>query len=198
MSGFTRLVENFKGRTGGSTAVNVNPGNGTPVLYFEDKGVTMVPLRELAKALGFAVHWDDATRTICISNDGRDTVYGTAVKIEDMKVIRNVGPFYRNREGYYQIAGRRFHGGVAVDISKNNPAAEFVLDLNGNYLSLEGHYGVDDETMNSRGIFRMIILGDERVLYDSHTITPSTYAGFLQAGDFDLSFVNPDLQGGME
>lgn len=185
------MMEYFKGKVGGfQLLVNGKPlETKNPPFILEEKGVTMVPLRDLAEALGCDLQWDDTSRTILISNDGRNTVYGPAVKIDAMRVIRNVGPFYRDRAGYYQIAGRRYSEGIAADLTKESPNAEFVLDLDGNYLTLEGCFGVDDETMNSLGFFILTILGDERVLYASSAIKPSTYANFIRAGDLDLAFV---------
>ncbi|MFZ5688139.1 MAG: NPCBM/NEW2 domain-containing protein [Bacillota bacterium] len=148
-----------------------------------DSGVTMVPLRALAEALGKTVTWDPASFSISISggNISGGTPSQPSVEslrydlVESLKVLRNVGPFYQQPKKPFYIAGRPFeHGiGVRVDGTSN---AEMVLDLNGRYKWARGYLGVEDAARNSSGAFRLEVYGeDTRELYTSHPVRPSQY-----------------------
>jgi LysM repeat protein len=164
----------------------------------QDSSVTMVPLRDLAEALGLTVIWDEQTKTINIGgvplnvNEGSEQSRGsrTKVKIESIPVIRNIGPFYQKKGTGYSIAGRNYHSGVAVRVDSTKNIAEAVLDLNQKYLTMEGVFGVDDETMNSSGGYRLSVLADGRELFTSDIVKPSEYPRTFKPGDLNLEYVN--------
>jgi|GEM_PF-912086 len=164
----------------------------------QDSSVTMVPLRDLAEALGLTVVWDEQTKTINIGgvplnvNEGSVQNWGSRakVKIEHIPVIRNIGPFYQKKATGYNIAGRPFNSGVAVKIDNTNNNAEVVLDLNQKYTTMEGYFGIDDETMNSRGGYRLSVFGDGRELFTSDIIKPSEYPSNFEAGEINLEYVS--------
>lgn len=154
-------------------------------------GATMVSLRDLAQTLGFVVTWDDATRVIHLDSDPQKRWRGLSTQnLEEMKVIRNVGPFYQTKNGNHMIAGRSFERGVVVDISKDKPVVEFGLDLNQRYTTLAGYHGVEDLTMNSSGSYTLRILGDDRELFSTGIIKPSDYPQFIAAGEIVLDHIN--------
>jgi len=161
------------------------------ILY--DEGVTMVSLRDLSEALGFIVNWDDINNTISVTSNAISSADiwndRPRTKIEDLRVIRNVGPFYEKQVNNYHIAGRFFGSGIAVTMRASD-RAELVLDLNRRYLTLEGYFGVDDSTMNSFGSYSLRILGDDRELFFSDLVKPSDYPRYIPAGRIDLTYVN--------
>ena len=148
-----------------------------------DQGVTLVPLRALAEALGKTVAWDPATHSIYIS-DGH--ISGGVPSpppaaplrfdlVETLKVLRNVGPFYQQPKKPFFIAGRPFEHGIGVSLNQRT-VAEMVLDLNGKYAWARGFLGVEDATRNSSGAFRLEVYAeDTRELYISHIIRPAQY-----------------------
>ena len=160
---------------------------------FIDEGVAMVALRDIAKALGLIVAWEDSSNSIFIvGNMASETnIQNTRpiTKIEDLRVIRNVGPFYEKQINNYHIAGRFFDAGIAVTLEADD-RAELVLDLNRGYLTLEGYFGVDDSTMNSFGGYTLRILGDDRELFFSGLVRPSDYPRYIPPGRIDLTYIN--------
>ena len=63
-----RTVLGLLPKTGGSILLDGAPLD-MPEAYITPEGVTMVPLRVLAEALGFHVSWDSASRTASISRE---------------------------------------------------------------------------------------------------------------------------------
>ena len=189
------IMKEYRGMTGGIkllvNGAQIETSVEPFILYNE--GVTMVSLRDLSEALGFTVIWDDVNNKISITGD---TVPNTNIgagristKIEDLRVIRNVGPFYEKQVNNYHIAGRFFGSGIAVTMEADDKA-ELVLDLNRRYLTLEGYFGVDDSTMNSFGSYTLRILGDDRELFLSDLVRPSDYPRHISIGRIDLTYVN--------
>lgn len=185
--------------------------NGQPVVMptepfiIAGKGVTMVPVRSIGEALGLPVVWDEEASAIYIGTSpvqeeiprneltSRDRGIPTAQRIEEMKVLRNVGPFYREKDRQFRIASRPFASGVAVEINdspEEEQQAEVVLELYSKYKSFEGYFGVEDETSNSRGGFVLTIYGDDRELFRSKVMKPSDYPFFLGQGDVDIRGVD--------
>jgi hypothetical protein len=191
-------IKDFKGKVG-NIKIHVN---GQPVatrmepFIMVNNSLTMVPLRDLSEALGFTVQWDDKTRAINITGKAAPIVKDQSwsskpkEKLANIPVIRNVGPFYQKKATGFNIAGRSFNSGVAVKIDNTNNNAEVVLDLNQKYTTMEGSFGVDDETMNSSGGYRLIVLGDGRELFTSDIIKPSEYPRTFEAGEINLEYVN--------
>ena len=161
--------------------------------FIHDEGVTMVSLRDLSEALGFTVAWDNSNNTVSITNDmiSNANVWDDRlrIQIEDLRVIRNVGPFYERQINNYHIAGRFFGSGIAVTMEADDKT-ELVLDLNRNYLTFGGYFGVDDSTMNSFGAYTLRILGDDRELFLSDLVRPSDYPRYIAPGRIDLTYVN--------
>lgn len=91
-----------------------------------DSGTTMVPLRVIAEALGRTVEWDSATSSVRISSPPAQPTPANPVAggveqnpapvvvpspaepnytlIENLRVLRNVGPFYRREKKPLRIA----------------------------------------------------------------------------------------------
>ncbi|MEW6621683.1 MAG: copper amine oxidase N-terminal domain-containing protein [Bacillota bacterium] len=166
----------------------------------KDQGITMVPLRDISEILGFEVIWNEKSNSIYIyskevlenSPHEQQSILMKSLKtrIEDMKVIRNVGPFYQKTLDDYWIAGRKFSSGVAVDLSSKKKTAEVVLDLYQQFDTLSGYFGVDDATMNSSAGFVLIVLADDEEIFVSETVKPSGYPKYIAPGLIDLSLVN--------
>ena len=159
-----------------------------------EDGVTMVALRDLAEAMNYTVDWD--TDTLSINIHSRPFVSVTPnyywqnkmkQKIEDVTVIRNVGPFYQNNADGYYIASRRFTSGVTVDLDEKKQVAEVVLNLNHQYVTFEGYYGVDDQTMNSLGAYTLTVFGDDKEIFTSDLVKPSDYPRSFAAGEINLT-----------
>lgn len=188
------IIKNFKGMTGGiKILVNDVPiKTGIEPFILLDEGVTMVPLRDLSQALGFDVEWNNITNTISITGDSLDklSIWDSKIKkkITDIKVIRNVGPYYEKKVNNYQIAGRSFNSGIAVSIIDRGKT-ELVLDLNRKYQSLDGYFGIEDETMNSSGGYILRIFGDDREVFVSELVKPSDYPRYISPGEIDLAFI---------
>lgn len=149
----------------------------------KDKGVTMIPVRAVSQALGKNVTWDEQKNIIYIGT-GQASVPASStipqkssektVWIEDMTVIRNVGPFYQQKgKNFYIAAGPHEHG-IAVQVEENG-SAEVVLRLDDTYTGVKGWLGVGDETMNTSGAFELTILADNREVYHSQTVLPASY-----------------------
>jgi hypothetical protein len=152
-----------------------------PVVRLEEKGAVMVPVRTLAEALGKPVVWNEGARSIYI---GTPPVSGTVttapiptrpVFLEDLKVLRNVGPFYHRQSSNLMVAGRKFTHGVVVELTKGREA-ETVLELGGKYSLLKGYHGVEDSTQNSSGSYVLAILTDDHEIYKSPQMNPAQYS----------------------
>lgn len=189
------MLKEYKGMIGGiKILVNgVQVETRMEPFILSEEGVTMVSLRDLSEALGFAVAWNDVNNTISITGNmaPKTNIWESKSKkrIEDLKVIRNVGPFYEKKVNNYQIAGRFFGSGIAVTM-KADDKTELVLDLNRKYLTLEGYFGIDDTTMNSSGGYKLRILGDDRELFFSELVKPSDYPRYISPGRIDLTHTN--------
>lgn len=167
----------------------------------EDKGVTMVPVRAVSEALGMNVNWDEETNSIFIGTAEKpgpapgEYIPGhkywsnkPTADIENLNVLRNVGPFYEKQDPI-MIASRSFHSGLAVEVDTDRNA-ETVLDLYGNFSTIEGYYGVEDISRNSSAAVVIKFYGDGRLLYETRKIEPSDYPSWLPAGKIDLRGVN--------
>lgn len=198
-----------------------------------DSGTTMVPIRVIAEALGRTVEWDPATSSVRISSPPAQPTPANPVAggveqnpapvvapspaepnytlIENLRVLRNVGPFYRREKKPLRIAAREFDYGVAVEIKPSSkgqpesgekkPDVEMVVELNGWYQWARGYIGVEDETRNSSGAYRLTIVADDnRVLYVSHPVKPAQYPSYVELDTRDvkrLSFRAEWLDGGV-
>ncbi len=158
----------------------------TPMEPFQlENGLVMVPVRAMSEALGCNVVWEPSTNTVYIENNlnlSEKVVYNPTY-LEELTVLRNVGPFYNLQSRSITIAGRQFERGLIVELAdtgknKENPGmevAETVVDLKGEYTWLEGYLGVDDETRNSKAGYTLTILADGLPLYETKEIKPSEY-----------------------
>jgi hypothetical protein len=158
----------------------------------EKEGVLMVPLRELAAELGLAVKWEGSTATVLIGdpagNRSFPVVRGNSptsastgpsyVWLEDLTVLRNVGPFYRQPGRNFMVAARPFSRGVALELEAGKEA-EVVVDLAGRFKSVEGYLGIEDATSNSRGGCVVSFFGDEVLLFKSSVLKPSDYPYYV-------------------
>lgn len=163
----------------------------TPVEPFQvAEGYVMLPARAVGEALGCTVEWDAGTNTVYINSNSisitRSNNTVTSHYVEELPVLRNVGPFFQLKSRPITIASRQFSHGLIVELvnpppgdrkEEDSPAhyAETVIELGGKYTWLEGFLGVDDETRNSRGSYQLQIYGDDRLIFQSETIRPSQY-----------------------
>lgn len=163
----------------------------TPIAPFQlEEGYLMIPARAVGEALGCTVEWDAGTNTVYITNNSLLTTQNNniipRVYVEELPVLRNVGPFFQLKSRPITIASRRFNHGLVVELGAPHPQhkkeedspahyAETVVELGGKYTWLEGYLGVDDETRNSRGSYELKIYGDDLLLYHSEKIKPSQY-----------------------
>jgi len=158
-----------------------------------DQGVTMVPLRLISEALGQKVVWDDKLSSIYIGSIPVDksafsVENNTEPKLlEELPVLRNVGPFYEFKSRNIVIARRQFKDGIAVELENATSVAEVVLELKGYYSYLEGYIGIDDETRNSSTGFILSIYGDGIEKAREGSILPSDYPRYVKV---DVKGVN--------
>lgn len=166
-----------------------------------DKGVTMVPVRAVSEALDMNVTWDEETNSIFIGTaeepgpapgeyipGHRYWADKPTANIENLNVLRNVGPFYEKQDPF-MIANRSFHSGLAVEVDSGRNA-EAVVDLYGRFSTIEGYYGVEDISRNSSAALVVKFYGDGNLLYETRKIEPSEYPSLLPAGKIDLRGVN--------
>jgi len=159
----------------------------------QDRGTIMVPLRELATELGVPVRWDQATGTVYVGSadaaGGSPAGAGssapaasgsTYVWLEELTVLRNIGPFYQQPRRNFMVAARPFNRGVAVELD-GKEEAEVVVDLAGRYQSAEGYLGIEDATCNSRGGATVSFYADDRLVYTSPLLKPSQYPFFVSS-----------------
>jgi len=167
-----------------------------------EDGTIMVPARPLAQALGLAETWEEASHTLYLGSvpaeggggEGQSPPPPAAppqpatVLVQDLPALRNVGPFYQQKDPLL-IAGRAFNKGLLAEIDQNDErqseedvfsGAETVIDLKGRFTTLEGYIGVEDETQNSTGGYVLTITGDNRQLYQSHVVKPSDYPRLIR------------------
>ncbi|NLC77013.1 MAG: hypothetical protein GX750_05265 [Clostridia bacterium] len=162
----------------------------TPVEPFQlEDGYLMVPARALGEALGCQVEWDPQTKVVYISDgkirDRTGPDKPIPIYLEQLPVLRNVGPFFRLESRKIAIATHTYDHGLVIELvkpSNGNKEAEApghygetVVQLKGNYSWLEGYLGVDDETRNSRGSFQLQVFGDGNLLYESKPVKPAEY-----------------------
>lgn len=128
----------------------------------EKKGIVMVPIRAISEAVGRAVVWDPKNNTVEIrpaSSALTQTKPSNFVWLEDMMVLRNVGPFFRQEEPFSIAAGNHNRG---LGVRMTGGSAEVVIRTHGKYKAIEGWLGVDDETRNSSGAFFFSIFTDNK------------------------------------
>ncbi len=143
------------------------------------QGRTFVPLRAIGEAFGKEVTWDAANNRVIIGEPHKtEPPPQPATYINDLLVLRNVGPFYQTKQNF-MIASRPFAHGIAVDIDSDSKKAEVVVDLKKQFNSLSGYAGVEDETQNSSGAFVLSIYGDSRELLAPTTFYPGKYPVFI-------------------
>jgi hypothetical protein len=159
--------------------------NGVEPFILTEQGVTMVPLRLVSEALGQKVIWDDKTSSIYIGSvptNHAASIENTSEPklIEDITVLRNIGPFYEFKSRNLIIAKRQFKDGVAVELENANSIAEVVLELKGYYSYLEGYIGIDDETRNSSTGFVLSVYGDGIEKSREGIVVPSDYPRYVK------------------
>ena len=103
-------------------------------------------------------------------------------------MLRNVGPFFQLKSRNIAIASREFNHGLILEL-QGSPAGqdksdlvdgEAVIDLKGKYSKLAGYLGIDDETRNSRGAYKLLVFCDGILTYESHVIKPADYPYYLE------------------
>ena len=135
---------------------------GEEPFIINDKGIVMVPIRAVAEATGKLVQWDGKKNTIEISagspnyNPPKTDEF---VWLDDMMVLRNIGPFFRQKEPFSIAAGKHSRG---LGVRLTGGVAEVVIRTHGKYKAIEGWLGVDDETANSSGAFFFSVYTDTK------------------------------------
>ncbi|MGI6685050.1 MAG: stalk domain-containing protein [Bacillota bacterium] len=137
--------------------------SGEEPFVLNNKGLVMVPLRTIVEATGEPVTWDGKNNAVYVGtvptkdivdkgNKSINTQQTPKIKVdlEEMTVLRNVGPFFRQKKPF-TIATEKYGKGVGVRLTKG--AAEMVVRTHGKYKTIEGWLGVDDETCNTSGAF---------------------------------------------
>ncbi len=167
--------------------------NNTKPFILSEKGVTMVSLRDICEELGADVYWDYESNSVYINHTKAEENLSKnkiqTVKLENIKVLRNIGPFYEKNEDI-MIAGKHYTSGIEVEVNKDNNTAEVVLDLNKHFATLKGSYGIEDNTSNSSGSSKIKIYGDGILLFQTDTIQPASYPGWISPGKIDLKNIN--------
>ena len=133
---------------------------GEEPFIINDKGIVMVPIRAVAEATGKLVQWDGKKNTIEISAGTSNYNPPKAkefVWLDEMMVLRNIGPFFRQKEPFSIAAGKHSRG---LGVRLTGGTAEMVIRTHGKYKAIEGWLGVDDETANSRGAFFFSVYTD--------------------------------------
>lgn len=158
--------------------------------FLTEEGHLMIPARAVGEAIGCSVEWDPETNVVYIINqvatDRQPASKPAPVYVEQLPVLRNVGPFFQLESRKITIASRPFNHGLVVELTRpvdgkkedETPGyqGEAVVQLPGKHSWLEGYLGVDDETRNSRGSYRLQVFGDGSLIYESKPIKPAEYA----------------------
>ncbi|MGI6065698.1 MAG: stalk domain-containing protein [Bacillota bacterium] len=156
-------------------------------LALTEQGKVMVPAREVFQALGMNVVWDGKNQAIhAYSKAGSVTPAKPSDRkdefswLEDMTVIRNVGPFFRQQGQKFMLAAGGHQHGIAVALGENKEA-EVTVRTDANYRGIEGWLGVEDETMNSSGAYVLTIYADGNKIYESKPVLPATYPHYVSS-----------------
>lgn len=178
----------------------VQVSDNLPVMV-TNQGVAMIPARSVLNLLGNTVYWDKKNHTIQIESTTQET--GKAKEpwtggkssfetqydyswLENMTVIRNVGPFYRQSDQGLMVAAGAHSHGIAVKL-KENAEAEVAVRTNGQYEGIEGWLGVEDESMNSSGNFILTIFADGQRIYESGNTSPGSYPRYIDPDQTAIS-----------
>ncbi|MDK2820101.1 MAG: hypothetical protein PWP31_66 [Clostridia bacterium] len=119
------------------------------------------------------------------------------VWLQQLRVLRNVGPFFRLGKPA-AIAGRKFSHAISVKLNKDDPKAEVTVDLERKYDRLTGYVGIDDSTCNTSGAACLTVKVDGKQLYQ-RILKPGDYPGYLELPVFfgrKLSFYVEWREGG--
>jgi hypothetical protein len=144
----------------------------------EYQGRSYVPLRFVADSLGKNVVYDSSTQTIWLGKKE-----GAFQYLSDIEYARtdknnaqfhfnkwdNVGGFSRYSEGF-SIAENKYLHGIGLEnlfYASNNGTGSIEYNLNGNYKKFTGYIGIDDYSKDSGNPGKIIIYGDDNVLYTS-------------------------------
>jgi hypothetical protein len=175
------------------------------------KGIVMVPLRGMIEATGLPVTWDGNQNRIYIgtipegvnikestssSNRERGNLQEKKVDIQDMMVIRNVGPFFVQNNPFIIVADK-YYKGLGVRLSSGS-TAEIVLKTNREYKAIEGWLGIDDETKNTSGAYFLSIYTDSHEVL-SNVITEGGAEKIIKRTpdkdyNFDYKLVDMDVK----
>lgn len=157
--------------------------------FLTEEGHLMIPARAVGEAIGCSVEWDPETNVVYIINqvatDRQPASKPAPVYVEQLPVLRNVGPFFQLESRKITIASRPFNHGLVVELVETNNEkkqdglpghyGETVIELKGKYSWLEGYLGVDDETRNSWGSYQLQVFGDDLLMYESPLVKPAQY-----------------------
>ncbi|MDS1030070.1 NPCBM/NEW2 domain-containing protein [Bacillota bacterium LX-D] len=143
------------------------------------QGTMFIPIRKLSEILGVSADWQGKNSSLYLTEIKTSNLDSKKVStpLEQITVLRNVGPFYQQKTRKIKISGREFARGIEADLAKGSK--EVVLELKGKYNLLNGYVGIDDETRNSKGGFTITFYGDESEIYKSQTIKPSFYPFYI-------------------
>lgn len=175
------------------------------------KGIVMVPLRGVVEATGLPVNWDGMENKVYIGtmpknvnlkdnipSDNKSTGSSREKKVDlqDMMVIRNVGPFFRQSDPFVIVADT-YAKGLGVRLSTGS--AEIVLRTNREFQAIEGWLGVDDETNNTNGAYYLSIFSDSHEVL-SNVITEGGAEKIIKRTpkeyDYDYQLVDMEVDDG--
>lgn len=174
--------------------VEKRPSTGKGFIY---DGTTYVPLRFAGEAIGKDVSWDGKTKTVWIGKKegtfkylpdleyARADLEGTILHFNEWK---EVGIFPNKYSDGFSISGNEYLHGIGIEnmaIFSNEGSGTVSYNLNNDYTTFTGYLGIDDHSKNSANPSKVIIIGDDQVLYESKE---------LKGGDLPIKF-EVDLTG---
>ena len=165
-----------------------------PIVY---NGTTYLPARAVSEALGKAVHWDNATKSVYIG-DHDSSVPDKLLK--DMNVY-NAQIYYETWDGWQESKvdttklapvkaadGKTYPDSFTYKVHSNDSGTIFKYEFltEGKYTKFKSSYLLSDVNKKFDMPFKIKVLGDGETLYESKTLN----AGFApQSIDCDLSGV---------
>lgn len=165
-----------------------------PIVY---NGTTYLPARAVSEALGKAVHWDNATKSVYIGDHDSSVMseYLKDVNIYNAQYAKSSEPnkwvalSNTSQKNVQAADGTTDPNGFSFYKPKYDYAVAVKYDflINQKYSKLKATYLLSDLSKNYSTPFTVSILGDENVLYESKMLT----AGFIpQEIDCDVTGIS--------
>ena len=149
-----------------------------PIVY---NGTTYLPARAVSEALGKAVHWDNATKSVYIGDHDssvpdtllkdlavfsaqfllKDGKPPTSMKVPDYDKVAKGGDGKTYADGYHFFGYNPYWAAGYTH--------SFLLE--GKYSEFKGSFILDEEAKSQSLPFTLSILGDGEVLYEANNLT---------------------------